>query len=894
MPLLLDATPCPGGLGTSFPPARRSSYSRYSISEDDTVATIDVDFTTEFRAQSRAVPPRRGRLGAARRPTTFAILEDREASNNSSPVKKSAKGSKQIRGYGTILSQPAQRLRPSQRAPSDARISAEPASGSQDGAVALADNALNFPPPKSSNLHGDRPRRRGTVYIPSEDTTIPSVFLGIFSPIKSEAQLQADSEALGRIEIEIVKKKLPRKSLAAAPRRAPLPLQPTLRPVQEIVAHQDVDSGRPGKENIPPSQKLKGERDGYDKESIKLTEIEVRSSFKHRRVSTLDSDVASVDVHVSGGGSRPKPAGKAKGPDSTSIHGSAHSSGAPKRVKPVLKKTKTTPNSNEPRPTGVPYPELPTLGQRHRLPSQSTDSRVSLPASRHQYPLLTQDTEFCHLYEDNWLDHQESAYTQLINHLLRSTNTIYATEASLLAQTSLRQHALHDYHTPLFSELYQRAKASIEHGALALPKESREGVRLEKDVGQKRKFLDLWLDSYDTTALGTAVEVIMGRICSRSEGSNSFSKDTKSDRRLLEDFLTTFLIRNEDKPLDQNEQNHAATDSDGDGWRHTHTTLRSLMLILLLDRVKETSGVFSGCLFKCSSAHKSSADVLRALKDILLPSLGDISRHLSHLGYELQHLQSPIDEYDYKIDNLATDLRDGVCLARLVEILKLNAIGEDNSFRNGLLAPTDPSWLKGSQDLPLSKQLKFPAISKTTQLFNVQLSLDNMSQNAAVKDTISGIRAEDIVNGHREKTLTLLWALVGKYGLPSLVDMEDVKGEITRFTKSVDYKLNTNFLLENVENSSEACTVLLREWAGSLARLRGIFIDNLTTDFAGQTGYRIFEAIVDEYEQYLPVEGKAGRQDKVMGGLKERLQALGCSSQFGLFSCSYLPLISGC
>ena len=45
---------------------------------------------------------------------------------------------------------------------------------------------------------------------------------------------------------------------------------------------------------------------------------------------------------------------------------------------------------------------------------------------------------------------------------------------------------------------------------------------------------------------------------------------------------------------------------------------------------------------------------------------GDLIRHLGFLGYKLTYSQSSDQEYDYNTTNLATDLRDGVRLCRMV------------------------------------------------------------------------------------------------------------------------------------------------------------------------------------------------------------------------------------
>ena len=39
---------------------------------------------------------------------------------------------------------------------------------------------------------------------------------------------------------------------------------------------------------------------------------------------------------------------------------------------------------------------------------------------------------------------------------------------------------------------------------------------------------------------------------------------------------------------------------------------------------------------------------------------GDLVKHLSLLGYRVTHRQTPLEEVDYGVTNLAVDLRDGL------------------------------------------------------------------------------------------------------------------------------------------------------------------------------------------------------------------------------------------
>lgn len=52
---------------------------------------------------------------------------------------------------------------------------------------------------------------------------------------------------------------------------------------------------------------------------------------------------------------------------------------------------------------------------------------------------------------------------------------------------------------------------------------------------------------------------------------------------------------------------------------------------------------------------------------------GNIIRHLELMGYTLDYKQTACSEFDYCVDQLAVDLRDGIRLCRLADVLT----GED-------------------------------------------------------------------------------------------------------------------------------------------------------------------------------------------------------------------------
>ena len=69
-----------------------------------------------------------------------------------------------------------------------------------------------------------------------------------------------------------------------------------------------------------------------------------------------------------------------------------------------------------------------------------------------------------------------------------------------------------------------------------------------------------------------------------------------------------------------------------------------------------------------STPYKSSRILLEKMSNCFLCGEGDIIRHLGLLNVKTGYVQTPFDEFDYAVNNLACDLRDGVRLCRLVEL----------------------------------------------------------------------------------------------------------------------------------------------------------------------------------------------------------------------------------
>lgn len=900
--------------GTPCPASWTANSSTMNDDLDFYEDTGVIDFTTELRAPVlQGTKPRR-----ANKPSAPNIYQDSE--NNApttgrnapfgDPVKK-----RTVNKNSTMLAQPAQRFpRPK------VSIAAKPPTQSS--------NEENTPPlpqtkgqgsskkrsPLSSELEDDmspeydrlkKDVRRGTIYIP-EDTTVPSVFMGIFSPVKSSGAPKPEAELEG-FEAHIARKRQQRKSLAVSPRRGPL--QPAVKPAQEAATQVDIPGRNGGKENIPPGGILvsDGKKSKECKEEMPVFELPTKTKDPLPQTTKFKrAGVRSVDVK----GTAKDTAQKCQKRNVLGAKSQANVNATRKdtatRSKTIAKRSPL----NSVRSSTS--PALSKQSKQRRAPSKLTVPKVPQQSIDQKYPLLTENISNPSMYEDNWLAHQEAAITQLVNSLFKQADG----NQDLQDGDTLRHGILGVYQDPSFSLLYKRLQASLLYGALAIPKDlMARGDRLKDDVGLKRTFLKLWLDTYDLSALKAVAETVVGRKIvvpetgSKDSNGNLSSplaqQNEKALKRTIEAFLETFLLRNED--ADYSVSGPKGGETGIAGWAYRRTVLRSLLMMILLDKARLCPELsLPRRLFVPSSPHKSSEAVLQALGHLLLPTIGDITRPLGHLDYNVRYKQHPLQEYEYKISNLAVDLRDGVLITRLVELLLYPTASflleqqQDGNETATLAMPTGEvlSLLQGEHDWPLSQHLKFPCMSRATKLFNVQIALSALSGVRGVGVIAQDIRAEDIVDGYREKTIALLWGLVGKWGLGGLLSWDDVRKEIKRLQQKLEYSSQNRVdgegqcddgeEEEDFEEGYERQAFLLKRWVTFLAQLRGIKVDNLTTSFADGL---IFESIVDEYEWYILGQGGKSPASANMhtapqqstgtkAGLAARLKALGCSAQF--------------
>ncbi|KAM5463663.1 hypothetical protein MauCBS54593_007424 [Microsporum audouinii] len=873
----LDATPCPVTWD-------RKNDGKIPIFEDILDSyddTTEMDIMAELGSLNSLAreKPRR-----AKKATEFKIHEDSGDSGNGHG------GRMPLSRESSMFSQPAQRLPRPVRATFRGNLPPKPSVKKQLGqskenyleessTLVRSPHAMQKPVKerkleKKDTLKIDK--RRNTIYIPPDDTTMATIFMDAFSPLTTK---DFGVPEMGYIEAQIVKKRKQRRLKSPTPQEKRQPLESPSRVIQESTQKLDIMGMNTGKENVPPGKLVHSNVDIVEKKND-LVEAPTQP-MKAKSVNSPRPRLSMPQQKLSSSKASTSRALRGQG----SIQRTTSTGNQSIRASPIAKqREETMKEKNESLPLNA---SLLKPVPKKKLPSELL---LSIPLATKvdiKYPALGKNIADPLIYEENWLSHQEMIITRLVNTVLDANGP-----SNTQSQYSLRDQLFHLYQDTYFTLLYKRVQASILYGDLrATEGPDGRSRRLTTDVGMRRAFQRFWTDTYDISALQAAAEVVIGKgmgycIHDRDRSSapqTSPCKGEKRVRRAVESYLDAMLIKNEDmNPIASTE----ASDCGCDVVKGYHrTALRSIMIIALLDRARmDPDTALPRRLFKASSAYTSSAAVMRALGPLLHHPQADFNRPLSRLDCLMKYKQHPLAEYNYHIENIAVDIRDGVILARLTELLLLE------QFPNKFQASEGEIWV-------MSHQLKMPCINRATKIHNARISLSALEKDLpSIGAFISGIKPEDIVDGYREKTIALLWVIVSKWGLSCLVDWDDLKNEITRLEKKggrLDRKRNNRSFHERVDTTDMTAyhSSLLHHWASCLARLKGLEVPNLTTSLADG---RVFTSILDEYEYFIrPASIKAERAASPTplsttittttgdeSALKRRLLSLGCSSPF--------------
>ncbi|MBZ3875905.1 Abnormal spindle-like microcephaly-associated protein-like protein [Sciurus carolinensis] len=152
---------------------------------------------------------------------------------------------------------------------------------------------------------------------------------------------------------------------------------------------------------------------------------------------------------------------------------------------------------------------------------------------------------------------------------------------------------------------------------------------------------------------------------------------------------------------------------------------------------------------------EASKEILLAFSRDFLSGEGDLSRHLGLLGLPVSHVQTPFDEFDFSVTNLAVDLQCGVRLVRTMELL--------------------------TQNWNLSKKLRIPAISRLQKIHNVDIVLEILKsrgiQLSDEHENMSELHKELLEN--EKKNFQLIRSAVRDLGgIPAMIHHSDMSNTI--------------------------------------------------------------------------------------------------------------------
>ena len=384
----------------------------------------------------------------------------------------------------------------------------------------------------------------------------------------------------------------------------------------------------------------------------------------------------------------------------------------------------------------------------------------------------------------------------------------------------LRRNACTLLQTPDVANVLAKLEFEIEKHRF----EMRQDKAIHKDVGMKKKFLMLILN-YNPLWLRIGLETVFGRIIPMNEAADyvSLSKFIIRDFLYNPDILAMFA-----HPTVPHHY------SEGYEMKIKQFILKRFFnLVLFLDRAKKFQMIkHNPCLFNKDSPIKMSKDIITSFSRDFLSGEGDVMKHLGYLGYKVDHKQTHLDEFDFAVTNIAVDVRCGVRLCRLMEILTKNR--------------------------KLTESLRLPASTRMQKLHNVGVALKALEHSAAGPPPEKPT-SKDIVDGHLQKTLDLLWHVIFGFQIGQLLNIEHLSKEISYLEKTLNHevrmgndkaKLGWDFYLDNKrrqlkENSDNGCPngwlgneriQLLLKWSQLVCAHYGLEIENLSVSFSDGRG----------------------------------------------------------
>ncbi|XP_034149495.1 abnormal spindle-like microcephaly-associated protein [Esox lucius] len=499
-------------------------------------------------------------------------------------------------------------------------------------------------------------------------------------------------------------------------------------------------------------------------------------------------------------------------------------------------------------------------------------------------------------YDERWIEKQETGFTWWINYVLTPDDFKVHTEVTKVNAVSLamgadekfaikkaptkeemsfsaytarrrlnrlRRSACQLFTSESMVKAIQRLELEVEAKRLLIRKDR----HLWKDIGERQKVLN-WLLSYNPLWLRIGLETIFGEM---------ISLENNNDVMGLAMFILKRLLWNPDIAAEFRHPKVPLLYKDGHEEALSRFTLKKLLLLVcFLDKAKESRMIdHDPCLFCMDAEFKSTKDLLLAFSRDFLSGEGILPRHLGYMGFPVSHIQTPLDEFSFAVKNLAIDLKCGIRLVRVMELF--------------------------IQDWSLSCKLRIPAISRLQKIHNVEIALQVLrSRGVDLKDEHSGvIDSRDIVDGHREKTLSLLWKIIFTFQVEVLLDENQLREEIGFLKRTWNTKEKLALLKSNKDvmqkttkpthpfEHSSSKIMLLMEWVNAVCQFYHLKAENFTVSFSDG---RVLCYLIHHYHpSHLPADCVSRHTTQnVECSQKERVE-LNCSSSDSDASFDNLP-----
>ncbi|PSN35590.1 hypothetical protein C0J52_18716, partial [Blattella germanica] len=320
-----------------------------------------------------------------------------------------------------------------------------------------------------------------------------------------------------------------------------------------------------------------------------------------------------------------------------------------------------------------------------------------------------------------------------------------------------RETVSSQYHVQHRLDALRKAACSLFRSEEIAKVLSKVAVHIDKKLisirSLKCKVMSLLL-SYNPLWLRIGLESIYGQ---------TIALESNSDVRGLTKFIMTRLLSD---PFIVTQYTHpTVTHLYVPGFEEAmkkFTLKKFLLLVYFLDKAKEKRLIsHDPCLFCKDAEIKNSREILLSFSRDLLSGVGDITKHLKSLGYLVSQKQTYLDEFEYAVSCLGVELRDGIRLTSL------------------------------------SQELRVPAVSRLQKIHNVTVALTAL-KNAGYVLT-GDITAKDISDGHREKTLSLLWQIIYKF-------------QVIRYVARKKLKILKEEAKINLIVRQKAATIIQKNW----------------------------------------------------------------------------------